>query len=234
MNAAAKRLSSRKEFLRGLLSGGLAAALPRAAWGAAPGLGGAGVEEVTPVEDLMREHGALDRILLVYDEALRRLSRGLELDPGAVGRAAGIVSRFIEGYHEKLEEEFLFPRLRAEGRLVGLVDILQTQHEAGRKTTAAVLAEAKKGAAAALEKPLAAFVRMYRPHAAREDTELFPTFKKIVDEKEYVELGERFEERERRLFGKEGFEGPLAQIAEIETSLGIHELGQFTPRPERP
>ncbi len=34
-------------------------------------------EEVSPVEDLMREHGVLDRILLIYDEILwRRLPSG--------------------------------------------------------------------------------------------------------------------------------------------------------------
>jgi hypothetical protein len=30
------------------------------------------VKEVSPVEDLMREHGVLDRILLIYDEILWR------------------------------------------------------------------------------------------------------------------------------------------------------------------
>ncbi len=29
--------------------------------------------EVTPAEDLMREHGALNRILLIYDEAITRI-----------------------------------------------------------------------------------------------------------------------------------------------------------------
>jgi hypothetical protein len=28
------------------------------------------VEEVSPVEDLMREHGVLERLLLIYDEIL--------------------------------------------------------------------------------------------------------------------------------------------------------------------
>ena len=31
-------------------------------------------EEVSPAEDLMREHGVLNRILLVYEECVRRLS----------------------------------------------------------------------------------------------------------------------------------------------------------------
>ena len=57
---------------------------------------------------------------------------------------------------------------------------------------------------------------MYRPHEAREDTIVFPTFKKIVTPKEYEVLGDRFEYREHELFGKEGFEGVLVEIAAIE------------------
>jgi hypothetical protein len=36
--------------------------------------------EVTPGEDLMQEHGVLERILLVYDEAARRIESGQKLD----------------------------------------------------------------------------------------------------------------------------------------------------------
>lgn len=33
-------------------------------------------EEVPPTEDLMREHGVLKRVLLIYEEAERRLRHG--------------------------------------------------------------------------------------------------------------------------------------------------------------
>ena len=32
-------------------------------------------EEISPAEDLMREHGVLNRVLLVYEEAVRRSYR---------------------------------------------------------------------------------------------------------------------------------------------------------------
>ena len=81
-----------------------------------------------------------------------------------------------------------------------------------------------------LEEALSAFVRMYRPHEAWEDTVVFPAFKKALGRKAYAELGERFEEREHALFGKEGFEGVLGKISEIETSFGLHDLSRFTPK----
>ena len=40
---------------------------------------------------------------------------------------------------------------------------------------------------------LRAFIRMYNPHEAREDTVLFPGFRKIVSGHEYDSLGEDFE-----------------------------------------
>src|SRR5690242_13464074 len=50
-----------------------------------------GDEEVTPPEDLMREHGVLKRIMLVYDEILRRMQSKQEFPPEALAEAAGMV-----------------------------------------------------------------------------------------------------------------------------------------------
>ena len=71
---------------------------------------------------------------------------------------------------------------------------------------------------------------MYRPHEAREDTILFPAFRKIVSKHEYDSLGEEFENNEQKLFGKGGFEKMVDKVATIEKTLGIYELAQFTPK----
>jgi hypothetical protein len=42
-------------------------------------------------------------------------------------------------------------------------------------------------------------------------------------------LGEEFEKNEHKLFGEDGFETMVNKVAEIEKSLGIYELSQFTP-----
>jgi len=65
---------------------------------------------VGPPEDLMREHGVLKRVLLIYGEALRRLDAKQDFPPDALANAAKIIRSFVEDYHEKLEENFLFPR----------------------------------------------------------------------------------------------------------------------------
>ncbi len=71
---------------------------------------------------------------------------------------------------------------------------------------------------------------MYEPHAAREDTVLFPAFHALFTEKEFDELGERFEEKEHQVLGSAGFEGTVEKVAQLERSLGIYDLAQFTPK----
>ena len=175
--------------------------------------------EVTPTEDLMREHGLLNRVLLVYEECARRLEAG---QPAPQVRDAALIIRdFVERYHEELEEKHLFRRL-AKGEHAQLVATLHAQHLAGRKLTAALLERAD---ALALRK----FVRMYRPHEAREDTVLFPAFRETLSDRELRKLGDQFEEQEHKLFGDKGFEGKVVEVAGLEKALGIYELGQFTP-----
>jgi len=188
-----------------------------------------GEAEVTPGEDLMQEHGVLERILLIYDEGARRLERSERFDLKIVTDAAAIVERFVENYHEKLEEQFVFPRLQAANREVELVAVLLRQHERGREVTDQILRRADASASAGLALSLRSFVTMYRPHMAREDTVLFPAFRDVVGRAGYGELGEQFEDREHELFGEKGFENTVIEVARLETALGIADLARFTP-----
>ena len=189
-------------------------------------------EDVAPPEDLMREHGVLNRILLIYEEAIRRFDARQPFPTETVASGADIIRRFIEQYHEKLEEDHLFPRFEKANKLVDLVGSLRRQHQAGRRLTETILKLASPARADAqpLLDAMRAFIRMYRPHEAREDTVLFPAIRSIIHPKEFAELGEQFEDREHQLFGKAGFEGVVADVAKLEQTLGIHDLDQFTPR----
>jgi hemerythrin-like domain-containing protein len=191
--------------------------------------------DIPPTEDLMREHGVLRRVLLVYDEAARRLTAEDASALAVVASAANIVHRFVEGYHEKLEEELVFPKLEKAGKLTDLTKTLRAQHAAGRKLTDAIMKTAKAGKGATAEQrrglgaDLQAFGRMYAPHAAWEDTELFPIFREQFTEAELDKLGEQFEDQEHKLLGSGGFEGSLKEVGELEKALGIHDLAKFTP-----
>jgi hemerythrin-like domain-containing protein len=204
-----------------------------------PGPGQAGAPDgqdvpVTPPEDLMREHGVLKRILLIYREGIRRLQAD-EQDPShALNASAGIIRSFIEDYHEHLEEQYVFPKLEQAGRLTDITTVLRAQHQRGRALTDRMLsvtagAALDQRAREALVQDMSAFIRMYEPHEAREDTVVFPALRDVLPPKEFRELAERFEDEEHQRFGQAGFQGVVERVADIEKSLSIYDLSQFTP-----
>ncbi|HEY2775300.1 MAG TPA: hemerythrin domain-containing protein [Candidatus Binatia bacterium] len=218
-------LSTRRRFL--LLAGSTGAVVVAAALPAQ-----ARNDKVSPAEDLMREHGVLKRILLIYDEVARRIDAKQEFPARAVVESADLVRRFVEDYHEKLEENFLFPAFEKAGILTDLVAELRRQHEAGRRVTDDVRTLAKGSAAdrPTLARSLRQFVRMYAPHEAREDTVLFPAMHRVFSSRQYDALGERFEDQEEKLFGRGGFESIVGHVGDIEEALGIYDLAEFTPK----
>lgn len=192
--------------------------------------------EVSPAEDLMREHGALSRILLIYEEIIKRLIEDQALPPEVLPSSATLIRRFIEDYHEKLEEEFLFPRFEKAGKLADLVKVLREQHQAGRRLTdwikegaaSRTLNDKKKGKG--LGENILLFIKMYRPHKAWEDTVLFPSIHSLFSPEEFDKLGDQFEDRERALFGDNGFSRIVSEVAKLEKTLDIYALSKFTPK----
>ena len=272
------KLSSRRRFL--CLTGGLAAGLALPALPVA--LQAAGRQEAgeNPVEDLMSEHGVLRRILLIYDETINLIRRNGELSLETVEDSARITRRFIHEYHEKLEEENIFPRLQDAGGVNEILTVLSAQHAAGRRLTDDILRLSKPQVVKAAEKepekteqkmpeamnqiyggtPLITrmlgketrememtqegiphrkqglllameqFCRMYRPHAAREDTVVFTAFHSTVSKRAFKELAEKFNDKQRELLGDQGFENIVESVAAIEKKLGIYDLSKFTAR----
>lgn len=203
---------------------------------------GAEEMEVSAVEDLMREHGVLRRALLVYAEAASTLAQGKsELPWAALGRTATLFRRFGEDYHERgLEEKHVFvPLAKGGGAHAALVRTLTAQHERGREITDYIVAMARKARlvpadAASFSRALAMFVRMYEHHAAVEDTVIFPAWKAAISPAHYHDLNEQFEALEHQMFGADGFEEAVAQVAAIERDFGLADLNALTaPLPPR-
>jgi hemerythrin superfamily protein len=82
-----------------------------------------------------------------------------------------------------------------------------------------------------LAQALVGLVRMYEHHAALEDTILFPAWKDTMSEKQQDEIADKFEDIEQQQFGEDGYEDAVKQIADIETTLGLNDLSQFTAPP---
>ncbi len=188
----------------------------------------------TPPEDLMRDHGVLKRIMLVYNEGIRRILRGERVPRAELRAAAEIIRHFVEAFHEGLEETYLFPKL--DRVLHQTITTLYIQHGKGRVLTDHILAATAAGHGShskeerqRLARYLEMFVRMYEVHEAREDTVVFPAFRKITPPRTFIELGDRFHEEGERRFAKQGgFAGLVEMCVQIEKRLDIYDLAKFT------
>jgi hypothetical protein len=58
-------------------------------------------------------------------------------------------------------------------------------------------------------------------HEAREDADVFPALRQVLPAREFRDMA--------GMFGQAGFEGVVDKVADIEKSLGIYDLSQFTP-----
>lgn len=101
-----------------------------------------------------------------------------------------------------------------------------TQFVLARATAAGVASRGVRGELAAA---MQAFVRMYEPHEAREDTVVFPAFRQLVSPAELAALGQHFADLEHQQFGQDEFTAMVGRVAAIEQALGIYDLTQFTP-----
>src|SRR5690349_19437750 len=193
---------------------------------AAPAAGAQGKinpdEGVTAPEDLMKEHGVLNRCMLIYEEGIRRIRDREDLSPNVFNHTALLIKKFVEEYHERNEEKYIFPVFEKASKLTDLVDTLKLQHKAGRRVTAEIIKlstpdqfreSANRERVVTLTR---SFIRMYRPHESREDTVLFPALRTILRPKQVASLGDRMEEDEKKVLGDEGFEKSVAQVEAIE------------------
>lgn len=191
--------------------------------------------EIPLTEDLMREHGILNRVLLVYEEIIRRIDNNINYPIDALKHGIVIIKKFIEEYHEELEETYVFPLFKKNNIEVKLVETLTKQHNQGRKVTSKIKdiidskAKLNQKENIEIKKLMQKFIDMYRPHEAREDTVLFPQVRDLINEKEFKELSEKFEKIEHEKFGEHGFNDMVQKITAIEKELGIYKLEQFTP-----
>jgi len=200
-----------------------------------PSSGPSGI--VPPGETLMEEHGILKRVLLIYQDAITRLATGQAPPVEAIHGGAMIIHDFIEGFHEALEEGYVFPALTHAGLLVSTVDTLLLQHGRGRQITQLLLADstttalANESTRSRVGAAMAAFVRMYQPHEAREDTVVFPAYRALLGPAGIDRIGATFTHLADQQLGPNGFAGMVNQVATIEQTLAIYDLNQFTPAP---
>jgi hemerythrin-like domain-containing protein len=183
------------------------------------------------IETLMRGHGLLLRALIVYDVIKGRILKGKETEPSLIIDTAAVFRNYLEDFHEMTEEKYIFKPLEKNNILFSSIQELKVQHGTGYELTHRITDLAKSGK---INEDMAGyfddFIKMYRHHAAFEDTVLFPSFEETEKRVDLVELASTFEAEEKRVLGHSGFDDFLNQIIKIEKKLGIFELSTSTPK----
>jgi hemerythrin-like domain-containing protein len=189
----------------------------------------------TPVENLMKEHGVLMRILGIYDKVVDDVASGKELNVSAINRTAEISRGYIGKHHDACEERYVFPKFREADYIVDIVTELHNQHVAAVMITDRMLAlssidgDLDDSCQRTLINLCTAISRMYRPHMSWEQSIVFPVFYDIVTPDYIKKIQKEMEAEERKMLGDTGFRGLVGRLSEIEKQAGTYDLHSYTP-----
>ncbi|MBV8393699.1 MAG: hypothetical protein JOY81_11010 [Alphaproteobacteria bacterium] len=189
-------------------------------------------DTLTPAEILSRNNGFLQRVMLIYETAVRRANDGGDIDPRVISIPAETTRDFFHKYNEKAKQEVIYPVFRKAGRMIELVDAAIAQQAEGAKLTDRIVEGAPrihtKEQRQALADDIGRFIAIYRPLIAREETDLFPTLHALTTPDDYKSLASELLKRQAAAFSQDGFETATKNIADVETKLGT-DLAQAPP-----
>lgn len=193
-------------------------------------------EPGTTFEFLVQQHGILRRAISVLEEMKGGMDARMDLDPEIIRQTVEIVRIVMVEFHQKLEEKHIFPVFESANKMNGMISVLREQHEAGTQM-AAILGQLASGFSArdleqrrTMQNAIHHFNRMYRAHADREDTLVFPLIHRIIPADQLGKLNDAFRSDERRIMGQNGFDDAVGKVGGLENALGIGDLAGFTPK----
>ena len=149
-----------------------------------------GRDRSSAIDFLRREHRDILRSL----DRLETLAGELEANPDAstdeVQSLIEYFQDFVDGHHETLEEEYLFPVLETRHltRAAGPIGALSREH----KVTHALLAEMVRADRPRLPGILRDYANHVREHIRKEEDLLFPKAEKALTEEDHCSLCDRF------------------------------------------
>jgi hemerythrin-like domain-containing protein len=189
----------------------------------------------TPVENLMKEHGVLMRILAIYDKVVGDVASGKEFNVSAINRTAEMSRSYIGRHHDACEERYIFPKFREADYITDIIKELHDQHAAAVMMTNQILELSSNGgrrdenSLQTLKDLCTLTSRMYRPHMAWEQTIVFPAFYDIVSADYIRSIQKEMDAEEKKLLGDTGFRGLVGRLSEIEKEVGTYDLSNYTP-----
>ncbi|MFW6189459.1 MAG: hemerythrin domain-containing protein [Planctomycetota bacterium] len=187
----------------------------------------------TVAEGIMHEHSIIQRLMGVYEECAARLDAGDEPPSGVIVNAGAVADEFVENYHEAYEENHLYVPFQKQGVATDAIAVMHRQHQVGRALIGQMIFLAGEEELQAddrrkLANLCRAYPRMYRAHAAHEDTVLLPHDEVIGRSIGHGSLHGVMMAYRRQKLGGLDLEGVMDRVAELEEGLGIADLDHFT------
>lgn len=152
------------------------------------------------VDSLKVDHRNIERLLMVMSRTVERLEDGDPVEPPVLEGIVEVIQEFADGYHHQKEERHLFPAIQETGLRLGIdpLDCMAHEHEYGRANAEALERSTRRfvsGEAAAMEDVLVcmrSYIGLLRHHIYVEDTVLFKTAERILDDETQAQLSAAF------------------------------------------
>ena len=161
------------------------------------------------VEQLKKEHEAIEAMLKILEAVLKRLEAGEKTEPEHLGEIVDFFRGFADKCHHGKEEEIFFPALEMAGvpKEGGPIGVMLKEHDQMRAHMRG-LAEAVSGYQAGkpeareeMMRHASAYTAMLRKHIEKENQVLFKMAEAHLSPEEEKELAERFEVMETEKIG---------------------------------
>jgi hemerythrin-like domain-containing protein len=173
---------------------------------------------------LSSEHRVIERVILALETEVGKMDAGQPVRPEFFVDAADFIKGFADGCHHRKEEGVLFQTMTAHGVPVqgGPVGVMLSEHEQGRRFTAAMRAAGLKLAAgdqaAGVEVKFNAlgYAALLRQHILKEDNVLFPMANRVIPVSEHDIVYAGFERVEHAETGEGVHEKYLALAEKLE------------------
>ncbi len=191
---------------------------------------------VSPTELLSRDHAIIERLMIVFESMIASIAEGENPDLRPINHAARMLKEVGVNHHMEDEEQLIFPKIELSGRYDDLLKTLRLQHDRGRVIIDRIIDLTKNGTVESIAEinemtnQCLSFTIMYRPHAAVEETVIFPALYDFASNDEILNIQAIIRGEEKELLENEEFRRRLNSLAIIEAQAGTSDINRFTPR----
>lgn len=184
-------------------------------------------DKITIIEYLYKNQGLLKRMLLIYEELIRRLENNIRIGNKIIYYSANIINNFIENYLEKTKEKYIFPLLQKNNFEIKLLNEIKDQYKLKKQLTNTILKLSENDIITDKNELifyLQQYIKITRYHMSREDTVVIPKFISLLDNESKLDYSCLFDEQQSKNLGADGFNKYLNIIVSIEKYIKIHDL----------